>query len=125
MLCQNNLNQWLQDLFNTVDNKDTERFTGFLSDQIQFRFGNMPMTTGKTAVAEQVAYFFDSIKALEHRIIDFWIKDSDVMCHGTVTYTRHDDSTLTVPFANAFKINLLSIEEYLIFADLSELYQAE
>jgi TRAP-type uncharacterized transport system substrate-binding protein len=45
-----------------------------------------------------------------------------VICHGTVTYTRHDASTLTVPFANIFRTRDDLIDEYLIYVDASALY---
>jgi len=41
-----------------------------------------------------------------------------------VTYTRHDSSTLTVPFANILRFEGDLIDEYLIFLDVSELYKS-
>ena len=122
---QDNLNQWIHDLFDSIDSKNTEKFSGFLTEDVQFRFGNMPVTQGKSTVAEQVNYFFNSLKTLKHTINDFWLMDDAISCHGTVTYTRHDNSTLTVPFCNIFKTNIQGIYEYLIFADVSSLYQTE
>jgi hypothetical protein len=40
-----------------------------------------------------------------------------------VTYTRHDGSTLRVPFANVFKVDAGLVAEYLIFVDVSRLYE--
>ena len=40
---------------------------------------------------------------------------------GQVTYTRHDGSQLSVPFANIFKLRDNLIEEYRIFGDFSAL----
>lgn len=122
---QETLKLWIHDLFASIDGKNTNQFSGFLTDDVQFRFGNMPVTQGKPAVAEQVDYFFNSLKTLKHTITDFWQKDNAISCHGTVTYTRHDNSTLTVPFCNIFKTNIQGIYEYLIFADVSNLYQTE
>ena len=126
MPAQENLKQWIQDLFASIDAKNTDQFSGFLTEDAQFRFGNMPITQGKTAVTEQVDYFFNSIRSLQHSITESWLtKDDTITCHGTVTYTRHDNSTLTVPFCNIFKTNIQGIYEYLIFADVSNLYQTE
>lgn len=122
---QNSFKQWIYDLFASIDCKDIEKFTAFLADDVKFRFGNMPATHGKLAVTEQVDYFFNSIKSLKHTIADTWLTDDAISCHGNVTYTRHDDSTLTVPFCNIFKTNTHGIYEYLIFADVSALYQTE
>ena len=40
---------------------------------------------------------------------------------GQVTYTRHDGSQLSVPFANIFKLRDGLIGEYRIFGDFSAL----
>jgi hypothetical protein len=42
--------------------------------------------------------------------------------HGEVTYTRHDGSRLSVPFANIFKLDGTRVREYLVFADVSPLW---
>ncbi|HEY9051834.1 MAG TPA: nuclear transport factor 2 family protein [Gammaproteobacteria bacterium] len=122
---QNNLKQWIHDLFSSIDSKNTDTFTSFLTEDVQFRFGNMPVTHGKLAVAEQVDYFFNSLKSLKHTITDFWPVGDAISCHGIVTYTRHDNSALTAPFANILKIRQHDIYEYLIFADVSALYQSD
>lgn len=125
MPTQNDLQQWLQALLTCIDNKDTDKFSSFLGDDIQFRFGNMPVTHGKASTTEQVRYFFDSIKSLKHTMKEYWSQGDSIICHGIVTYTRHDDSTLAVPFSNIFKTNQNSIFEYLIFADVSDLYKTD
>ena len=116
--------QWLQSLFNSIDNKDTNAFVSHLSEDCIFRFGNMPAVTGGDAIREAVGGFFASIKTISHEITEAWATADQVSCHGMVTYQRHDDSLLSVPFANIMKkpsgANIAS--EYLIFAAISELY---
>jgi len=109
-------------LFQCIDDKDTDGFMEFLSDSVLFRFGNAEPVRGKTAVAQVVGGFFDSIKGLSHDMVDTWFVQDAVICHGTVTYTRHDSSQLSVPFANILRTRGDLIEEYLIFVDVSALY---
>ena len=118
-----NTEQWIRDLFTSIDNKNSSSFANFLSEDVNFRFANMPGSRGKLAVTEQVSCFFDSIQSLKHNITEFWKDNDAIICHGTVYYTRHDDSTLKVPFSNIFKLHQSRIREYLIFVDISELYQ--
>lgn len=40
-----------------------------------------------------------------------------------VTYTRHDGSTLTVPFANVFGMRDIRVAHYQIYADVSALWK--
>jgi ketosteroid isomerase-like protein len=101
---------------------DTQAFLGFMADDVSFRFGNADPVDGRATVGEAVSGFFGSIKALRHDVTEMWDEGDSVICHGTVTYTRHDSSTLTVPFANVFGLRDDLIREYLIFVDTSELY---
>ena len=116
------IEQWIKDIFRSIDTKNCQHFTDFLTDDVHFRFGNMPTTLGKSAVSEQVSYFFNSIKSLKHQITEFWSDDDSIICHGSVCYIRHDNSRLNVPFSNVLKLNDKKIREYLIFVDVSELY---
>ena len=114
---------WVRQLFKSIDNQDTEAFLAFLSDNVFFQFGNIEPVNGKTAVGDVISGFFDSIKALHHDITDMWEQDGVVICHGVVTYTRHDSSTLSVPFSNIFKLDGDLVREYLIYVDVSSLYK--
>ena len=118
-----NEQDWLPNLFSAIDNKDTSAFTSFLTEDCAFRFGNLPTVQGKTHIGEFVSGFFDSLKSLSHEVIEQWNIPTGTICHGMVTYTRLDDSVLTVPFSNILKLNGEGIDEYLIFADTSRLYE--
>ena len=111
----------VKNLFQAIDNKDTETFAGFLAEHATFRFGNAPIVTGRPDIAAVVDDFFNSVKALSHTVAETWRPPTGVICQGTVTYTRFDDSTLTIPFCNTFRVNEDLIGEYIIYADVSAL----
>lgn len=113
----------IQELFKTIDERDSEGFAGFLSPDCIFRFGNAPEVKGRENVKQAVAGFFASIKALSHELETQWETPEGVGCHGTVTYWRKDGSSLTVPFANIFETDSNGIRRYLIFTDASSLYE--
>ncbi|MBW2144498.1 MAG: nuclear transport factor 2 family protein [Deltaproteobacteria bacterium] len=114
---------WVAELFQSIDNQDTEAFLAFLTDNVLFRFGNADPVSGKAAVNEVVTGFFNSVKGMHHDLIQVWDEEGVVICHGAVTYTRHNTTILTVPFANILKLDADLIQEYLIYADVSELYK--
>ncbi len=118
------MSTWLQALFAAIDSKSTTQFAEFLAPECRFRFGNMPAVVGALEVAEFVEQFFNSIAGLSHVIDEFWQVEDGLVCHGRVTYTRHDQTTLTVPFCNVFKLDAHKVQDYLIFADTSALYAA-
>lgn len=115
---------WLKSLFDSIDNQDVDAFQAFLADDTIFRFGNAEPVHGAVAAGDVIRGFFGSIKAIHHDLLESWDQGNTVICHGTVTYTRHDSSTLTVPFANILKTDSNLISEYLIFIDVSELYKS-
>ncbi len=112
----------IAELFVFIDMKNTERFASCLSADCSFRFGNMPAVVGVDSISEFVSGFFDSIAALKHDVTDIWMLPDGAVCHGMVSYTRHDQSVLSVPFSNIFKVDNGEICEYLVFADTSQLY---
>jgi hypothetical protein len=113
---------WVTELFTSVDEQNIEKFSSFLSDDCSLRFGNLPEVHGLDGVREFVSGFFDSIESLKHDISDIWIVPGGAICHGMVSYIRHDKSVLSIPFSNIFKSNNGKVYEYLIFADTSQLY---
>jgi ketosteroid isomerase-like protein len=115
---------WVQQLFTTIDRKDTAGFIAHLSPDVRFRFANAPILNDQTQVKESIAYLFQAIAGLKHTLLDVWEQDGTTICRGEVCYTRHDGSTLEVPFINVLKRPGETIDEYLIYVDASELFSS-
>ncbi len=114
--------EWLRGLFDRTDAKNTSGRLEYLSQDARFRFGSAPPLVGKGAIQDGVNAFFSSLSEITHDIVDSWTFRDVVICQGEVTYTRPDSSTLTIPFANVFKLDGHGfIREYLIYADISGL----
>lgn len=113
---------WWRRLFERIDAKDTGGFLQFLEEDAEFRFGNADPIHGREAIAAAVDGFFQSIAASRHRVEHLWEDPGTRACQGSVRYTRHDGTQLTLPFANVFYMDGERIERYLIFIDLAPLY---
>jgi len=114
---------WLNNLFNAIDSKNVDGFKAFISDDCNFCFANLPAVNGATEIGEFLRVFYGSIRSIDHRLNEWWQIEDGIICHGTVTYTRLDKSTLTVPFANIFKLRGEKIFDYRIYTDNSDLYK--
>lgn len=112
----------MKHLFDAIDGSDADAFASHLTDNVEFRFGNAPSVHGKEQAHAAVAGFFQSIRGLKHDIDAVHEANGTIYSHGFVTYTRHNGSTLRVPFCNVFNMDGDLIKDYLIFADLSQLY---
>ncbi|MBK8550660.1 MAG: nuclear transport factor 2 family protein [Ignavibacteria bacterium] len=112
----------IESLFNDIDKMDADKFVEYLDEDVSFRFGNAPAVTGKKAVRDAVDGFFKSIKGISHKKLRMWLHPDSVLYQGIVTYTRHDGSELTVPYLNLFLLNGEKIKDYMIYIDISHLY---
>jgi hypothetical protein len=87
------------------------------------RSGIIARVTHETLrVGEVVGGFFGSVKGIHHELSASWEEEDMIICHGTVTYTRHDSTMLSVPFANILVVDGDLINKYLVFVDVSELF---
>jgi ketosteroid isomerase-like protein len=113
---------WVKRLFSSIDNMDTEAFLDFLEEDAVFRFGSEQTVRGKEAILEAIEGFFSSIKGLSHEILETWFEAGTVICQGEVKYTRTEDSDVTIPFVDIFRMRGEHIGEYLIYIDIKPLY---
>lgn len=112
----------LDGLFAAIDARDADAFVGFLSVDASFRFGSAPAAEGRDAIRTAVNGFFETIAGLSHHIDTVFGNGSTLFCEGEVTYTRHDGSTITLPFADVFEMQGELIREYKIYMDIAPLY---
>ncbi len=112
----------LQELFAAIDARDADGFVGFLTEDATFRFGSAPPVQGRRAIRQAVDEFFATIAGLSHAVANWLASDATLVCEGEVTYTRHDGSTVTLPFADVFEFVEDRISHYKIYMDIGPLY---
>ncbi len=112
----------LDRLFPAIDGQDMTRFLACIAPDATFRFGSSPVVTGHEAIRDAVDGFFASIAGLRHRIDKVRADGSTLVCEGEVTYDRHDDRQITLPFANVFAVQDGLITDYRIHIDIASLY---
>ena len=113
--------QWASQLFGAVDQYNLDAFVSFLTEDVYFRFGNLEAVQGRTAVHQLLDQFLATLGGLRHEVDQVVEHEDIVHCHGHVTYTRKDGSTMQAPFATHFRLREGLIHEYLIFLDASAL----
>lgn len=113
--------QWINDFFNAIDSGDASGFVQYLTEDASFRMGNAEPMLGKKTVLAGVSMFISSLKGMKHNISHTSISGDVIAIHGSVTYTRLDDTELSVPFANILYMAGNKIKDYLVFINNSEL----
>ena len=114
---------YIKDMYKVVDAMDGAGLAAMMTENGLFRFANIPAVEGRDNITGFLDNFFQSIKGIAHDQIEDWKVEDTRFATGRVTYTRHDDSTLQVPFSVILKMQDDLINEYLIFVDTSELYK--
>ena len=109
-------------LFAAIDANDAASFVAYLTEDAAFRFGSAPPVHGREAIREAVEGFFATIAGCRHTIRNSLRDGATLVCEGEVTYRRHDDSEISVPFADIFEYEGDLIAEYKIYIDISPLY---
>ena len=113
---------FIKDMYGVVDAMDGARLAAMMTEDGIFRFANIPAVEGRDSITAFLDNFFQSIKGIAHEQIEDWKVDDTRFATGWVSYIRHDDTVLQVPFSVILKMRGKLIHEYLIFVDASELY---
>jgi ketosteroid isomerase-like protein len=110
------------EMFRRSDAKDVDGWTALMTEDVHFVFGNADPIDGRDAVHAAITAFFESIRAINHDVVDAWIVEDKLIQRLQVTYTRLDGGVLSVPAANILTRRDGLISEYHIYVDNSALY---
>ena len=113
---------WCEQLFRTIDAKDSRGFAEYLTADAIFRFGNAPSVIGTLQIVRTLEQFFAAIAALKHHLSDVWDLSEHRICRGTVQYTRLDGAEISAPFCNVFTMDHGKVSRYEIYLDPTELF---
>jgi hypothetical protein len=89
-----------------IDAFDVDAFAELLAKDSSFVFGNQPPIQGCDEVRQSLTFFFKSIKGSKHTTLatDLGRGNTKLFWEGECEYTRHDATTLTVPFLNVITL---------------------
>ena len=116
---------WWIELCRSIDAKDTKTFVSYLSEDCEFRFANGPSAVGREAIGAAVDAFWASIRGSQHEVLRAWGDDESGVCEGVCTYTRHDGSTVAIPFVDVLYFRGEKASKYYIYMDAAPLFASE
>ena len=114
-----------EQLFADIDSMEPERFAAHLAEGVTMRFGNADPIRGRDAVREAWAKFCQDLKGVKHELVEQWAFDSTTIVEAQVTYTRIDDSEVTVPVVTIYRERDGEINDYRIYIDLAPLFAGQ
>ena len=80
--------------------------------------------SGATTYATSWAGFCDGIAGVSHEVIEQFEQGPATIVESTVTYTRKDDSTISLPVVTIYRGDGELIDDYRIFMDVAPLFAA-
>jgi ketosteroid isomerase-like protein len=117
------MSNFATDLFADVDRKDAALFATYLADDAVFRFANTDEVVGRDNIEQTLGAFYDGLKALRHERQGLWESDAGTVVWSDVTYTKPNDSQVTIPVVTIFRRNDNGlIVDYRIFMDAAPLF---
>ena len=109
-------------LFEDIDSMDPDRYARHLSDDVVMYFGNGEPVVGREAVRAAWAGFCADLHGVSHDVVERWDAGTATIVEARVTYTRTDDTTVTVPVVTIYRSSGELIDDYRIFIDLAPLF---
>jgi ketosteroid isomerase-like protein len=113
------------DLFADIDSMQPDRFAQHLSPDATMRFGNAPPVRGRNAIRDAWASFCETLDGVQHDVVEQWEAGDATIVEASVTYTRKDQSVVTVPVVTIYRADDELIDDYRIFIDLAPLFATE
>jgi limonene-1,2-epoxide hydrolase len=114
-----------ENLFADIDSMEPERFAAHLAEDVTMRFGNADPIHGRDEVRRAWAAFCDDLNGVSHRLVEQWTVDGTTIVEAEVTYTRGDDSQVTVPVVTIYRDRDAEIADYRIYIDLAPLFAGQ
>jgi hypothetical protein len=116
--------EFFRELFDQVDSAAAISAAENFTYDGTFQFANYPPMIGPTAITQFITAMFDLVTGVSHEIYNFWeLADRTAFTRGTVTFTKHNDTKLVVPFATVSQFNedYTLLIHHQVFVDASSL----
>ncbi len=112
-------------LFTDIDSMEPERFAAHLARDATMRFGNAEPIHGRDAIRDAWASFCRDINGVKHALVEQWTIGDATIVEANATYTRRDDTQVTVPVVTIYRERDGEIDDYRIYIDLAPLFAGE
>lgn len=114
----------VKQLFSHGEAFDSEGFATFFTDRPVYQFGNFEPCFSQAAIAKSTNDFFSKISAVYHDIKMMWETADFVFVEMDVTYWRKDDSVVTLPCSDVFRLKGNKFSELRIFMDVNPVFDS-
>ncbi|MFM0121601.1 nuclear transport factor 2 family protein [Paraburkholderia sp. RL18-101-BIB-B] len=117
------VNEFVSKVYETIDSMDEQGFANCLTENCTFVHANSDPVIGRVNAAATSQNFLRLLAGIKHDLVNVWAFEDVIVSQISVTYTRKDGSTLTIPAVTIWKLQDKLIDECRIYADTSPLFE--
>jgi ketosteroid isomerase-like protein len=112
-----------REIFAAIDSMNAKNFTAYLTDDVEFRFGNADPIVGHEGIEAGINGFWSTISGMRHHVKDVWDVDADTtVALIDVEYTRQDGEHVFTPNVDILKWDGDKVANWQIVIDLAPVY---
>ena len=112
----------VQKMLAASDEMNVEKSLHFCTEDILYKFGNLPTVVGKQGIREASAGFLENFQSLKHEIKSIWEVGEIVVVAMEIHYTRRDQKKFTLPCCNIFCMQGEMVAAMQIYMDISPVF---
>jgi limonene-1,2-epoxide hydrolase len=101
---------------------DSEGFINLFTDHPVYQFGNFDVCFDQQSIKQSAENFFSQFSAVYHEIKQIWEVGHLVFVEMDVSYWRKDNSHISLPCTNIFRIEGDKFSEVRIFMDVNPVF---
>lgn len=113
---------WAKEYYAAVDAMNMEKYLAYHTNDVKFRFGSTPTSTGKEPVIQGLTQLWNGLESMRHNITGIWIVDNVVVVEADITYTRKDGKAIILPAATVLRLNGDLVDDVRINMDINPLF---
>ncbi len=115
--------QTIRHLISLFEEFKAEEAVKLFTDDATYRFGNFPTANGKEEIRQAAtSSHMEAIKGVSFKILELIEVDDYVICEMEITYIRTDDTKLTLPCTDVFRMRDGLIKDMRIYMDPTPLF---
>ncbi len=107
-------------IFAALDSMQADDFVAFFTEDGQMRTGNAAPLVGRNTIRDVLAQGMKAaFKGLRHEIIGLWEEGDIAIVESNVSYTRIDDTIITLPAATILYMTDGLVRDYRVYMDIA------
>jgi ketosteroid isomerase-like protein len=113
---------WVKDYYASIDAMNMQETLAGLTEDVKFRFGSNPTTTGKEAVEQGLSQLWSALESMSHSMTGVWESGNVTIIEADVTYTRKDGKVVVLPVATILRREGNLINDFRVNMDINPLF---